>query len=314
MSGSARGVRSNAHSYRNWGEGLGNDPSYPANELAQGLAKLGYDIEKSHADGRFEIAGVPRKVIEAFSTRRAEIEAAMAERGLGETSANPRLAERAALMTRAHKREIDKMTLKEHWLAQAGELQFDARALAGRAMAHGAARETRGTASGRAASAVEWAMAHLAEREAVFARTGLFAAALARQPGAVTKTDVEREVAALEKAGRLHCADLALPGGAFTTDKALAQERETIELMRDGQDRSPVVMGSWIASARLHKGPLTKGQKEAVKLILSSKDRVVGVQGYAGTGKTTMLRRANALAGKSGYRMIGLAGSVGLGG
>ncbi len=30
MSGSVRGVRSNAHSYRNWGEGLGNDPSYPA--------------------------------------------------------------------------------------------------------------------------------------------------------------------------------------------------------------------------------------------------------------------------------------------
>ncbi len=30
MSGSARGVRSTAHSYRNWGEGLGNDPSYPA--------------------------------------------------------------------------------------------------------------------------------------------------------------------------------------------------------------------------------------------------------------------------------------------
>ena len=23
-------MRSNAHSYRNWGEGLGNDPSYPA--------------------------------------------------------------------------------------------------------------------------------------------------------------------------------------------------------------------------------------------------------------------------------------------
>ena len=64
-------------------------------ELAQGLAKLGYAIEKSHADGRFEIAGVPRKVVEAFSTRRAEIEAAMAERGLGDTSANPRMAERS---------------------------------------------------------------------------------------------------------------------------------------------------------------------------------------------------------------------------
>ena len=71
-----------------------------------------------------------------------------------------------------------------------------------------------------------------------------------------------------------------------------------------------MVMRSWMASTRLHKGPLTEGQKQAVKLILSSKDRVVGVQGYAGTGKTTMLRRANALAGKSGYRMMGLAPSA----
>ena len=35
-------------------------------ELARGLEKLGYRIEKTHADGRFEIAGVSRKVIEAF--------------------------------------------------------------------------------------------------------------------------------------------------------------------------------------------------------------------------------------------------------
>ena len=79
-------------------------------------------------------------------------------------------------------------------------------------------------------------------------------------------------------------------GDGMTTDKTLADERETIALMRDGQNRSEVVMRSWMASARLHKGPLTQGQKQAVKLILSSKDRVVGVQGYAGTGKTTMLQ------------------------
>ena len=53
-------------------------------ELAAGLARLGYGIEKTHADGRFEIAGVSREVVEAFSTRRAEIEAAVAERGGGE--------------------------------------------------------------------------------------------------------------------------------------------------------------------------------------------------------------------------------------
>ena len=30
-------------------------------ELARGLDKLGYGIEKTHADGRFEIAGVSRE-------------------------------------------------------------------------------------------------------------------------------------------------------------------------------------------------------------------------------------------------------------
>ena len=75
-------------------------------ELAQGLARLGYAIEKTHADGRFEIAGVTREVVEAFSTRRVEIEAAVAERGAAGTADDQRLAQRAALMTRAAKRDI----------------------------------------------------------------------------------------------------------------------------------------------------------------------------------------------------------------
>ena len=77
-------------------------------ELAQGLSELGYRIEKTHADGRFEIAGVPRKVVEAFSTRRAEIEAAMKARELGTPGDDPKLADRAALLTRARKRDVDK--------------------------------------------------------------------------------------------------------------------------------------------------------------------------------------------------------------
>ena len=103
-------------------------------ELARGLDKLGYGIEKTHADGRFEIAGVSRKVIEAYSTRRAEIEAAMNERGLGKSADNPRLAERAALMTRSHKREVDHEALREHWKQQAAELGFDAVSIAAGAM------------------------------------------------------------------------------------------------------------------------------------------------------------------------------------
>ena len=81
-------------------------------------------------------------------------------------------------------------------------------------------------------------------------------------------------------------------------------------MMRDGQRRGRPVMRSWMVSARLHRGPLTHRQREAVKLILGAKGRVVGVQGYTGTGKTAMLRRVQTLAGKSGYRMMGLVPSA----
>ena len=58
-------------------------------ELAEGLGRLGYELERTHADGRFEIAGIPREVIEAFSTRRAEIEAATPEPSISKTKWAP---------------------------------------------------------------------------------------------------------------------------------------------------------------------------------------------------------------------------------
>ncbi|MDE0333715.1 MAG: relaxase domain-containing protein, partial [Defluviicoccus sp.] len=314
------------------------------NELAGELARLGYGIEKTHADGRFEIAGVSREVIEAYSTRRAEIEAAVAERGANGTAENQRLAQRAALYTRAAKRDVDRAALRESWLGQAAALGFDAPGLVAEARSRSAVMDA-GRESGReeagghaaveaagdggapaaapvrddrpamppetpAARAASWAVAHLSEREAVFSRTDLLAAALAFSPGAAPAGEIEREVAALEKAGTLHAARLPGTDGLLTTDRALADERETIALMEAGQGRGAVPMRGRTVDKALRNGPLTEGQKEAVKLILSADDRTVGVQGYAGSGKTTMLRRARALMERKGYEVRGLAPSA----
>ncbi len=248
----------------------------------------------------------------------------MAERGLGDPAADQRLAERAALMTRAAKRDVDRAALGAVWEKQAQGLGFDARALVADARSRAAemapdpgqmrlplagdAKEPAGRDP--AGEAVEWAVAHLAERDAVFSRTDLLAAAIAREPGAVAIGDAERAIAKLERDGALHPANIPIPGESLTTDRALADEKETISLMERGRGAARAVMRRWIATPLLHNGRLNAGQRDAVKTILASRDRTVGVQGYAGTGKTVMLGRARTLAGKAGYRVTGLAPSA----
>ena len=121
--------------------------------------------------------------------------------------------------------------------------------------------------------------------------------------------EIERAVVGLEREGRLHEAK-ALGNRLLTTDRAVADERETVSLMRGGQRRGKAPMRGWMVDRHLRKGPLTDGQKQAVKMILSEKDRTLGVQGFAGTGKTRMLNRARTLAEKKGWRMVGLAPSA----
>ena len=54
--------------------------------------------------------------------------------------------------------------------------------------------------------------------------------------------------ALLAHAGRLHAAPALQSGDGLTTGKALADERETLRLMRDGRDRNRAMMRSWMVA------------------------------------------------------------------
>jgi ATP-dependent exoDNAse (exonuclease V) alpha subunit len=54
----------------------------------------------------------------------------------------------------------------------------------------------------------------------------------------------------------------------------------------------------------------TDGQAAAAELILATRDGIVGVQGYAGTGKTTALRSVRHLAENAGFEVRGFAPSA----
>ena len=168
-------------------------------------------------------------------------------------------------------------------------------------------RRTVGVRNPEPATALEiaWrAVAQMEERASVFPKRE--ALALAHSPGQYDLATIEGAFAGLERDKHLIPAIRRGVGEAWTTARAVNAELEVIERMRAGIGTAGPLTPSPIAAAALEG--LTEGQREAARLILEGRDRTVGVQGYAGTGKTVMLRRVAALA--ADRRVIGLAPSA----
>ena len=85
-------------------------------------------------------------------------------------------------------------------------------------------------------------------------------------------------------------------------------DRSVIAAMKAGLGAGEALAGGEEVAAHLAGAGLTAGQEEAARTVLLSRDRIVGVQGWAGTGKTTMLRHVRELAG--GCPVVGLAPSA----
>lgn len=92
-------------------------------ELALKVRELGYEIETAK-DSLFEIKGVSGEVMAAFSTRSAEIEAALGERGTTRDEASAAEKQIAALDTRQAKVAADPESLVADWRETASQAGF----------------------------------------------------------------------------------------------------------------------------------------------------------------------------------------------
>ena len=271
--------------------------SFYRNELAWGLRRAGFALRPSMI-GRvpgFEISGWPRAVLEAFSSRRKQILAYIREKGW---RYDARTAQAATLATRARKNEPRRAELEALWQAFAEE--------------HGLAKRTLRKIGMRrpeppTALEIAWrALEQLEERASVFPVREALALALAHSPGLYRLEEIEGAFAELQRDKHLLPAVRRGVGEAWTTARAVRAEREVRERTL-GSAGTVKALARGAVSEEALEG-LTDGQREAVRLILESRDRVVGVQGYAGTGKTTMLRRAASCMGER--RVLGLAPSA----
>jgi len=278
-------------------------------ELAERLQGLGYELTRSDEKGNFEIAGIGREQIEHFSQRRADIIAELKAQGIDIAQATPEQREEATLKTRAKKVDVDHEVLLTSWKDRAREIGIDFDAIQARAEAQ---REQGGVSrpdalTGREAMA--FAAAHLIEREAVVSRNELMAVAIEHGAGRVSASEVTQAFEQLVKDGDL----VQLPDGHFTTRRLLSSETWALDQVQTQKGQTPSMMAPEAVSLRIAQAEgkqgfrYSEGQKEAITQVLTSEDRYVGVQGLAGTGKTTMLRSLREMAQEQGYTVRGMA-------
>ncbi|AAM39277.1 MobF family relaxase [Xanthomonas citri pv. citri] len=98
----------------------------------------------------------------------------------------------------------------------------------------------------------------------------------------------------------------------YTTQKALAREKAILAIERTGRGAIEPIMTAAAVKTALESSALNAGQRFAVETIVSTKNRFVGIQGDAGTGRTYTVNQAVALikqasAVSEGYRTVALA-------
>lgn len=93
----------------------------------------------------------------------------------------------------------------------------------------------------------------------------------------------------------------------YTTQVAREREATILRIERDGRGQVVPVLVAESARSRLDATTLNSGQRAAAELMLTTGNRVVGVQGFAGTGKSHMLDTAKGMIEQGGYRVRALA-------
>lgn len=98
-----------------------------------------------------------------------------------------------------------------------------------------------------------------------------------------------------------------------TTQGIVMMEKACLELVKVAQDTiKPILPLDHLSLKGIEVNEhLTAGQKEAIMLSLTTSDRIIGIQGVPGAGKTTMLKEVNRLCNDAGFRVMGLANTAG---
>lgn len=274
-------------------------------ELTYRLRQLGYEITVGRS-GAPEIKGYSQEYLDASSPRSQQIRAYLERTGRAGSEA----AEIAAHSTR-DKKEIhsprDVMTAHRKLAADFGH-QADAVVRAARERLQHQQQSLQ--TIDRVRESLTFSRDKNFEREAVVDERALIRDSLRRGMGEVRYSEVRKNLDTRLATGEFQIVERGqnMPARQFTTAKTIAAEHEIVRRVEEGRNQiAPVLARQQAIAVADQHSHLNRAQQRVVEDVLSSAERIQGIQGYAGVGKTTTLSVLRSASEAQGYKVEGFA-------
>jgi len=274
-------------------------------ELMYRLRNLGYEIE-SGKSGAPEIKGYTQEYLDASSPRSRQIRERLEKTG----RAGAEAAEIAAHSTRDRKQNLTVQQVLDAHRKMAVEFGNQPENVVAAARDRTWQQQVQLDTSAQAKEAVTFARQSVYEREAVVDERIFLRDAMRRGMGETTYKEIRSEFETRRAAGDFKAVETPKysSGRRFTTPETIAAERTNVEFTLSGRNAvEPILSAEQAQEQADSRDFLNEAQRRVIEETLNSTDRVHGLQGRAGTGKTTVLQSIREGAEKSGYTVEGFA-------
>ena len=274
-------------------------------ELTLRLSQLGYEFEPGRS-GAPEIKGYSQEYLDASSPRSRQIREQLEKTGYS----GPEAAQIAAHSTRDKKQSLTAEQVLAAHKEMAASFGNQAQQVVANARARAQQQEHELEHKTRAKEAVTFARNSIFEREAVADERAILRDALRRGMGETSYREIRAEFEERRVAGQFPSVQGMKhdTGRSFTTPDTIAAERTNIRYVLEGRNAVKPIMSAEQARDQANtRSFLNESQRRVIEEVLMSSDRIHGLQGLAGTGKTTTLQTIREGAEASGYVVEGFA-------
>lgn len=268
------------------------------------LRKLGYEIEPGQS-GAPEIKGYSQAYLDASSPRSQQIKEQMEKAGFQ----GPEAAQIAAHATRDRKQTLTPAEVLAAHKEMAADFGNQPQQVVATARERAVSQAQPGLHTD-ARDAVSFARDKVFEREAVGDERLIMREALRRGMGEVSFQDVQQEFRRQREEGEFRSVlgQKYSSGRSFTTPETIAAERANVRQVLEGRDAvRPMLSDAAAERQATSREFFNEAQRSAIREVLTSTDRVHGLQGLAGAGKTSSLAAIREGAEQGDYSVEGFA-------